>query len=260
MVAYCHPGEIEGLFVDSLTQTLLRDANTTKRITRDGGVMALCSGPRIGSARNAMARAFLADPKKPDWLWMVDSDMTWQEDTLDRLIDVAVTNHLLILGGLCFGGGRSGACFPTLFRLRPPDESGAVVETIEDYPPDALVKVDATGAACLLIHRSALVKIASVFGSMDTPQGRIPSPAPWFMETFYAGREFGEDWTFCMRAAQVDIPVYVHTGIKIGHVKPTLLDETAWSAYLTKRDQLGSREAVVNDYRIRALGKPPVSI
>jgi hypothetical protein len=259
-VVYCHPGTVEGLFHESMMQLLLHDARTNQRVTRDGEVASLGSGPRISSARNTLANLVLAHPKRPDWMWMVDADMTFAPDTLDRLVKAATDHQALIMGGLCFGGGRGGALFPTLYRLTEPDEDGKVVHHIEDYPADSVVKVDATGAACILVHRAALVKIRDAFKTMDTPKGKIANPAPWFMETFHNGREFGEDWTFCMRAAQVGIPVYVHTGIKVGHVKPHLLDEVAWHEFLTKREELGSKEAVVDAFRKRALGGNTVTV
>jgi hypothetical protein len=33
----------------------------------------------------------------------------------------------------------------------------------------------------------------------------------------------GEDLTFCMRAAAAGLPIHVHTGIQVGHVKTTVL-------------------------------------
>lgn len=46
------------------------------------------SGANIVTARNRIVRVFLENTDA-EWLWMVDSDMTFEMDTLDRLLEVA---------------------------------------------------------------------------------------------------------------------------------------------------------------------------
>lgn len=172
----------------------------------------MTSGPRIASIRNQLTQKFLDHPARPEWLWMVDSDMVFEYQDLLDMLEVADPAERPIIGGLCFGGRAT--VFPTLYRLVDPKEnSGNVIQVITDFPDNALVKVDATGAACLLIHRSVLEKVQSMF----------PAPHHWFSESVYQGMEFGEDWTFCLRAAQAGFPIHVHTGVRIGHVKPRVI-------------------------------------
>lgn len=209
-IAYAHPGEVPGPFHESLLQVMLEDRNQDFRIVAH---MAITSGPRIASARNMMVDTFLNHPARPDWLWMVDSDMVFDHSTMERLLIYANPDTRPILGGLCFGGRRN-TIFPTLYRLvDPATNDGEPIQIITDFPDDAIVKVDATGAACLFMHRSALEKIGKAF----------PAPAQWFSESVYKGLEFGEDWTFCLRAARVGLPIHVHTGIHVGHVKPRII-------------------------------------
>lgn len=173
----------------------------------------MTSGPRIAAARNLLVKQFL--DSTAEWMWMLDTDMAFPTGTLDRLVKAADQYTRPIMGGLCFGGRKEDGIFPTLYALVDPETNdGSPIRTVYDFPDDAVVKVDATGAACLLVHRRVFTKIAGVF----------PEPQPWFSESVYMGREFGEDWTFCMRAAQLEIPVHVHTGIEIGHVKPRIID------------------------------------
>jgi hypothetical protein len=46
----------------------------------------------------------------------------------------------------------------------------------------------------------------------------------WFQETELAGRVCGEDITFCARAGMLGYPVWVHTGIDVGHHKDRILN------------------------------------
>ena len=42
------------------------------------------------------------------------------------------------------------------------------------------------------------------------------------------GSSYGEDIAFCVRLNHLGIPLHVHTGVHIGHVKTTVLDEAAF--------------------------------
>jgi CRISPR/Cas system-associated exonuclease Cas4 (RecB family) len=84
-----------------------------------------------------------------------------------------------------------------------------------------VVQVAATGAAFLMMHRSALESIR------DKGFNRT---FPWFQETEMDGKPVGEDLTFCIRAGVVGLPVFVNTAVKVGHHKSTLLTEDVFLA------------------------------
>jgi hypothetical protein len=207
-IGYCSPGTVATAFHESVLDLLLSDPKVTKRITITGG-------PRIASHRNEIVRMFLEDGN--EWLFMVDSDMIFNVDICKRFLDAANEKIRPVVGGLCFGGGRVGHPFPTLYTLTNPKlNSGKMTKVIRDYPKDALCKVDATGAAALFIHRSVLSAMGEEY--KHTHDG-YPNPQPWFGETVYKGFEMGEDWTFCAKLVAMEVQLYVHTGIKLGHYK-----------------------------------------
>lgn len=215
-VGYCSPGSVSTRFSDSLIDLMMSDSRVSSRIS-------VVSGPRIAAARNDICSTFLAEKSKPEWLLMLDSDMSFDTDIVERMLQASHEKLRPVVGGLCFGGGRVGVPFPTLYQMIDPGKSkGKVTKVLEAYPKDALCKVDATGAACLFIHRELLIQMKDKFGLM--PDGH-ENPHPWFAESIYKGHEYGEDWTFCMRLKQMKVPLYVHTGIKLGHVKTQLYDE-----------------------------------
>ena len=82
------------------------------------------------------------------------------------------------------------------------------------WPEGEIVPVAATGAACLLAHRDALDAIGQAGGDRA---------APWFRESVIGAALVGEDMTFCLRAAVAGVPVHLHTGVGVGHVKPAML-------------------------------------
>jgi len=247
VVSYLHPvGDVNARFHTSLINLLVRDMPSkggAGHIVEHGGHLALSSGANIVTGRNKMVRAFLNDfPTEPEWLWMLDSDMTFEPDTLDRLLAAADATERPIVGGLCFAlmKGEAQEVQPTIYGM---SQGQGTIRHL-GYAKDQLVRVVGTGAACLLVHRSVFERIRALCWDDDfearyvetygQPSGKtsgevlFPPPWPWFQETI-TGTEFGdsmsEDLTFCLRASQAGFPIYVDTRVKIGHVKPVVIDE-----------------------------------
>jgi hypothetical protein len=179
-------------------------------------------------------RSFLDHPGNPEWLWMVDTDATFADDVLEQLLTAADAKTAPIVGALAFGirGAKDAAggvvqnsvgaipleLFPTLYIW---DDEGT--KALRLYPPNQLVQVNATGAHCMLIHRSVL----DVAGW--TEDGH---PLPWFRVGVRHGQEVSEDQFFCIKAQALGFPIHVHTGIKTGHVKTFVADEDLYLAQL----------------------------
>lgn len=211
VVAYIHAGQLSSYFTESLVATLLLDQQRKPKIV---GLLQEWSSANISSARNLLTRRFL-DDFDAEWLLWVDSDMAFSADALDALLESADKDTAPIVGGLCFGM-MQGKLFPTIYMFAEDDDGNMRTVRVGQYPADTLVKVAATGAAFLLIHRSAL----------ETIRERAFNPVfEFFQETEMHGAPVGEDVTFCLRALACNIPIHVDTGIKIGHHKSTLLTE-----------------------------------
>lgn len=190
------------------------------------------SSANISLARCKIVSDFLKHPAKPDWLWMVDADMTFPEDILDRLLSSAHPKDRPIMGGLCFGVrpvqvdgeehfnecmGTPLELFPTIYTL---NEQGRFDHHF-DYPRNAVVRVTSTGAACLLVHRSVLA---------DSRWLEDDHPMPWFRESVLNGGVISEDHFFCLRANKFGYPVHLNTAARTGHVKTFVADEDLFLA------------------------------
>jgi hypothetical protein len=236
IVAFCHPATaIAPQFRRSLTMVLIRDAATTRRVV---GELDRESSANVATARCQMVRDFLDLPHKPEWLWMVDADMSFGDDILDRLIATADVKERPIVGGLCFGvrpvkfedgKERFNACsatplelFPTIYGL---DDDGHMLH-YSQYPVDNVVRVASTGAACLLVHRKVLA---------DTRWTADGHPQPWFRESVLHGEVCSEDHFFCLRAGKFGYPVHLDTAAKTGHVKTFVADEELYLAQQAAR-------------------------
>jgi hypothetical protein len=223
LVAYLHPNVVSHSFSDSLMRLVAYDLANEGRVIRSGGpVMFRCGPGGLVEARNDVVRHFL-DATECDWLWLVDSDMGFAPDTVDRLVEAADPKERPVVGGLCFGLRETGPDgmqgwntqpFPTIYdwARKPDGEFGFHIR--REYPVGALVRAAGTGAACLLIHRSVLQKIRQESGDV------------WFERVLYAsGKKVAEDLSFCYRVNTVGASVHVHTGVKTTHHKAVWVSE-----------------------------------
>lgn len=217
VVAYLHPGEYSAGFGESIVDLMMFDSSQHRRIVDGGGRLSYKSSANLSDPRNKICTKFLEHGA--DWLFMVDSDMVFKPDVVERLLEYADPDRAPIVGGLCFGFDEEGDVQPTLFGLQedeahPGDLTKLRVIRYREWTPDAMYQVAATGAAALLIHRSALLKIKAL---NDNPV------YPWFQEQAHNGQVVGEDITFCWRAIKAGLPVYVNTAVQLGHIKERVL-------------------------------------
>jgi hypothetical protein len=232
VAGYCIGPDVTREFHRSLVDLLMYDVAGSRRLQDGGGLLDWESGVNVASARNAICEKFLKE-SGAEWLWMLDTDMDFRPDTLDRLLVEADEDKAPIVGALCFGIDK-GLYFPTLYDMAGTPEWPEFVR-YDTWAPDSMMQVFATGAACLLIHRSALLRVQN-FQNPDRPgQTGFSQAFPWFQETDFYGRCMGEDITFCLRAGFTGLPVFVNTAVQVGHVKRHTL---TMDGYLGQRGYL----------------------
>lgn len=231
-VAYLSDGAEASAFSRSLQD--MRDLDRLKGVGRFGGFddawrLHLQAGVNIARPRNWAVARFLHLAHQPEWLLMVDGDMSFTADALEVLLAAATPER--IVGGLCFAWGPDGGIIPTMFfhdelgRHRPVDPATYII------PKDRLVQVSATGAAFLLVHRDALVAIAKLM-----PETRHP----WFreQETELVDPDTGdtvpywvsEDLFFCDQATTAGLSIWVHTAVEVKHRKTLWLTRALYES------------------------------
>ena len=243
VIATIHPGEQSAMFHESLTAL-----QEHERARLDGSrIVAVnqtfCGAMSLPAQRNQLTRKFLERSDRPEWLLWIDSDMGFQPTLVDDLLRAADPDSRPIVGALCFGWRRIrkgilhepiGWLFPTLYHWDPEQ---SIFRLAMDYPSNQLIRVDATGAACLLIHRDALVRMQNrsvalsrdlLVHSASFPYRERhllyghPEGCDWWSLYPSHGKlrpdnVFGEDMSFCLRARDAEIPIHVHTGIHTAH-------------------------------------------
>ncbi len=235
--AFLDPDEVATAWAMSYRDLCVRDALTSGRIYRPGGgeLRALTGAGGIPANRNKACRDFL-DKTDGEWLWFIDTDLGFEDDIVERLVKSADPKERPVMGGLCFAalrpkGNGEHPLRAQRYLIQPTvytwvDEDGEVgFRPILDYPRDSIFETSATGAACLLIHRSALETVREQYGDSWFD----PSVHPTGLKG--KPRTFSEDLSFCVRLAACGIPVHVDTGVKTTHAKGFIyLDEETFDA------------------------------
>lgn len=206
MLGYVHNGTVRAEFMSSVL-AVLAGPRMSPLI---GGMADASAGPLVAMARNMLAARFLESDL--EWLWCVDTDIAFAPDTLARLLESADPGKRPVVSALYWipvQGETALAAYTA-----GPDASGDLTfDHILTWDDGTLMEVDGCGAGCLLIHRSALEDIRNGYDGKNS----------WFTEFTVGPKQVGEDLSFCIRLANIGIPLHLHTGIEVGHVKPVMI-------------------------------------
>jgi hypothetical protein len=189
LIGYVRGEQVQGEFLDSLMDLIGQDGYRTII-----GTGRITTGPALCVARNQLAKVFMDSPA--EWLFMVDTDMVFPPTVIERLRQYA--SPRVVAGALCFGWFKEA-------RIAKPTLYGKDLAQIIDWEPGAVVPVEATGAACLLIHRH-------IFET---------TPYPWFTQA--EDGTWGEDQGFCKNIRAAGNAIVVDTSTTVLHDKGLLV-------------------------------------
>lgn len=237
-LGYLDDGTWKAQFGLCRSNLLMRDLVGDQKITCNKELRITAHAGSLGAARNQMVRSFL-DDTEAEWLFIVDSDMGFEDDTVDRLLASADPVERPIMGGLCFAlTSRKDSTWraprydiiPTVYEyiriMREGEEYEVGFVENAGYDRNAVNQVAATGAACLLVHRGVFTSMREALGDN------------WFSPLTHAtgekgsARIYSEDFSFFIRCLQLKIPAFVDTSVKTDHLKGALtLNEELWEDY-----------------------------
>ena len=188
--------QLEANFVECLLN--LRPVGETE--------IKLLKGTLVYDARSQLMEYALKTGGYDYILWL-DSDMTFEPDLLERLMEDIEGKQLVT--GLCFG--RRPPFKPCIYKDIRVQQEGLgympYADNYFDYPRDQLFQVEGCGFACVLMTMD-MAEAMSVYG--------VP---------FFPIAGLGEDLAFCWRAKKLDYKLYCDSRLKIGHIMRLSVDE-----------------------------------
>lgn len=211
-VGWVDGGDTKGLFTKSVTQACAYEALHHRLVS----ILRVQSGPLLCEGRNLLVSQFLETGA--DWLFMVDTDMVFDHDVVERLLVTAESEQVKVVGGLAYGVNHELGQFPTLYR-----QIDGMPQVLLNQP-SGIVDVDATGAAFTLTHRSVFVDYARQDHHRWFHRAVVPAT-----ET-HPGGVLGEDISWCWHLRANGVRIVVDTAVEAGHVKPTLVNSDTYKA------------------------------
>lgn len=187
-------------------------------------IMSVAANSLVYDARNTLVKKAIEE--NCDYIWFVDSDMVFDPDAMNMLLQDAIDNDYQFVTGLCFR--RTLPTSPTLAKTMVwyQDEKGiphGAAETYKDYPRDQLFEIAGSGLACTIVKLSALGEAANRYK----------------MSPFEPLPNLSEDYSFCFRLKDMGIKMYCDSRVKVGHVGNLIFNE---ETYLNQ-DEQGEEES-----------------
>lgn len=175
--------------------------------------LAMKAGSLIYTSRNDLAMN--AVQSDMDYVFWMDSDMSFPPDTLVRMIDTLQKHDLDILTGLYFR--RVPPYSPVLFDQLEMRRNICCWSEFKSIP-DELFEVGGCGFGCVLMKTEVFLSVQSKHGNMFAPIGNN-----------------GEDIAFCIRARDCGYKIWCDPSIICGHVGYSVVDDKFYKAYRAAR-------------------------
>lgn len=166
-------------------------------------------GSLVYDSRNQLTE--IARANGCEYIFFVDSDMTFRGDVLQKLLADAEENNIDVVTGLCFTRKQPIRTAIVKKCEYSQDEDGQLFPdavNYMDYPKDELFPVEACGMACCLIRMSCVDNVLEHFGLPFSP-----------------AQGWGEDLSFCIRARELGHKIYCDSRVKVGHIAKTVITE-----------------------------------
>lgn len=224
VIAWCDNGFVDAKFCEGLVYTLL----TSQELGIKVYDAMRSTGIQIGRQRELLFRQWENDPRSPDWLLWIDSDIVINKDILKTIIDAADKETHKVVSGVYFITTTPESSLmkpmPAVFN----DIGGFEMEFKTDLPPNQLIKIDSAGFGFTIMHKSIIPILRSNFPGK-----------PLFAETSTDGDKYvGEDVAFFRKVKECGIDVYAHTGILLPHIKRFSFDVNYYNMYWENVDKI----------------------
>jgi GT2 family glycosyltransferase len=212
-----NPGEVTNAYSEWIYQIIIHNLGLGEANAL-AGVRQQPSGACISVTRDAGMLSFLNDTNA-EWVLWLDSDISGEPHIIQQMLEVADPVNAPIVCGLYVTILDDAGIAPCAwvfddtipFGTSPLVPLDPKITAKQKSDGVRLVEVGATGAGCLLIHRSAVVAMHRHYGAF------------WFQEDVIRGVRMGEDFSFAFKARGIGYKIFCDLGVNTVHKKPILL-------------------------------------
>lgn len=167
-------------------------------------------GSLVYDSRNQLAER--AINSNADYVFWLDSDMTFMPDTLHMMLMTLINNHLPMLTGMYYR--RRPPFTPTLFKEVTISPVGVRCDHFaeDEIPENELFEVAGCGFGCVLMRKDVLWNVMI----QQNQDGLLFSPI----------KGVGEDLSFCWRARKSGYKIMCDPTIALGHEIRTVITKS----------------------------------
>ena len=174
-----------------------------------GTDLALTSSSLIYDARNQLADQAISGGYT--WVLWLDSDMKFEPDLLEKMLEQANAGHPFVCG-LFFT--RKAPVRPCVYSVLDCHEGTPICIPCKHWD-DGPFEAQACGFGAVLTSVNLLRAVRDKFGQPFTPvQG------------------FGEDFSFCLRARELGVMPWCDPSIRVDHIGISIFNEQTYQAVL----------------------------
>ena len=216
-IGWCDSGMVEGRFASGISNLIIDAPKWGMNITNTIRV----NGNQIARQRQSLWD-FWAEASDSEWLLWVDSDIVVTPQAIKLLWDSADKKNKPVVSGLYFVSNQNEQSLmePVPAMYMDTDDKYKT-RVIMPFEPNTLIPADITGFGLILMHRSII-----------DPINKIAAEFSVFGENQQSKDKFiSEDVSFCRKLKEAGIPLYVHTGAHVQHMKTFSFDMNYYNVY-----------------------------
>lgn len=152
--------------------------------------------------------------KKAEYVLWLDSDIVFEPDLLEKLHS-DIESGKDIVSALYFA--RRYPYFPVIYKKTGLKDGKPVCTNYTDYPKNRLFTVEVCGFGAVLMKTKVLADMGRKFDN-------------WFAPMI----NFGEDFSFCIRARECGYEIWCDPAVKPGHVGNIIVTEKFYNRICKK--------------------------
>ena len=217
-IGWCDNGLTDGKFTEGLMTAVIAGPGNGMPIHTSIRVQ----GNQIGRQRQVLFDHW-ADKVKTDWLLWVDSDIVLTLDVMAKLWKTADKISKPVVSGVYFISKENEGALMRPFPAAFNNVSEFEIQYVHPLPENQVIPVDCAGFGLTLMHKSVV------------PAMRAKFPNESFFTERAASADddhfVGEDIIFFRKMKEANIPLYLHTGALVKHMKRFSLDFDYYALY-----------------------------